>query len=81
MTRNVTLTLDERVLREARILAAERGISLSALLRQELLRLVEAHRGYDKARATALRRLARGQSLGGGPMPRREELHDRGKLR
>jgi hypothetical protein len=81
MTRNVTLTLDSELLREARVLAAEQGISLSALLRQELVRLVEAQRGYAKARGSALRRLARGQSLGGGVLPRREELHERAKLR
>src|SRR5581483_958525 len=35
-SRNITLTLDESTLREARVLAAERGLSVSAFLRQEL---------------------------------------------
>lgn len=81
MTRNITLTLDETILREARVLAAQEGLSVSAFLRKELSRLVEEQRGYAKARESALRRLGRGQSLGGGPLPSREDLHDRAKLR
>jgi hypothetical protein len=79
--RNITLTLDKETLREARVLAAQRGLSVSAFLRRELAGLVERQRGYAKARDAALRRLRRGQSLGGGKLPSREELHDRAKLR
>jgi len=79
--RNITLALDEETLREARVLAAERGLSVSAFLRRELAGLVERQRGYVKARETAIRRLGRGRSLGGGRLPSREELHDRAKLR
>jgi hypothetical protein len=79
--RNITLALDEETLREARVLAAERGLSVSAFLRRELAGLVERQRGYVKARETAIRRLRRGRSLGGGRLPSREELHDRAKLR
>jgi Ribbon-helix-helix protein, copG family len=80
-TRNITLTLDEETLREARVLAAQRGLSVSAFLRLELANLVERQRGYTKARNSALIRLRRGQSLGGGKPVPREELHDRAKLR
>jgi hypothetical protein len=79
--RNITLTLDEETLREARVLAAQRGLSVSAFLRQELATLVERQRGYTRAREAAARRLRRGQSLGGGKLASREELHDRAKLR
>jgi hypothetical protein len=75
--RNITLALDEETLREARVLAAQRGLSVSAFLRSELAGLVERQRGYTKARYAAIRRLRRGQSLGGGKLPTREELHDR----
>ena len=81
MTRNITLTLDVATLQEARVLAAQQGLSVSAFLRKELSRLVEEQRGYGRARESALRRLGRGQSLGGGPVPSRDELHDRAKLR
>jgi hypothetical protein len=79
--RNITLALDEETLREARVLAAQRGLSVSAFLRSELAGLVERQRRYAKARGAAVRRLRRGQSLGGGKRPPREELHDRAKLR
>ncbi len=36
MTRNITLTLDEATLQEARVLAAQHGLSVSAFLRREL---------------------------------------------
>jgi len=81
IARNITLTLDEQTLRDARMLAAERGLSVTALLRQELKGLVDRQRRYAKARESALRRLKRGHSLGGGKLPTREELHDRAKLR
>jgi len=81
MGRNITLSLDEEILREAKILAAEQGLSVSAFLRRELSRLVEDQRGYARARDAALRRLAHGTALGGGKLPAREELHDRAKLR
>jgi hypothetical protein len=79
--RYITISIDQDILREARVLAAERDMSVSAFLRAELVRLVEDQRGYKRARASALRRLARGQSLGGGRLPKREELHDRAALR
>jgi hypothetical protein len=77
VNRNITLSLDEEVLAEARVIAAKNGLSVSALLRRELMRLVEAEGGYVKARESALRRLKAGHHLGGGPLPDREELHDR----
>jgi hypothetical protein len=81
MTRNITLALDEEILREARILAAHQGLSVSGLLRRQLVHLIENERGYAKARASALHRLGRGQVLETGKLPRREELHNRAGLR
>ena len=81
MGRNITLVLDDDILREAKILAAHEGLSVSAFLRRELSRLVEDQRGYARARAAAARRLSHGSALGGGKLPGREDLHDRAKLR
>lgn len=80
-TRNITLTVDEEILVEARVLAAQEGLSVSGLLRRELVHLVERQRGYAKAKESALRRLKKGQSLGVGTPMSREEVHDREKLR
>lgn len=79
--RNITLTVDAETLREAKVLAAQRGLSVSAFLRAEIAGLVERQRGYVKARESALSRLGRGQRLGAGKLPSREELHARAKLR
>ena len=81
IARNITLTLDEETLREARVLAAQRGLSVSAFLRLELAGLVGRQQKYARARAAALNRLRRGQPLGGGKLPSRDEIHDRAKLR
>jgi hypothetical protein len=81
MGRNITLSLDDEILREAKILAAQQGLSVSAFLRRELSRLVEDQRGFVKAKEAAVRRLSHGTSLGGGPLPGRDDLHERAKLR
>jgi len=81
MRRNVTLTLDDDLIHKARVLAARRNRSVSALLREELSRLVAEDEAYQAARRTALERLRRGSRLGGGPLPTRDELHERAHLR
>jgi antitoxin component of RelBE/YafQ-DinJ toxin-antitoxin module len=79
--RNITLTLDEEILSDARVIAARQGLSVSALLRKSLTELVEHQRAYIKARESAMQRLRQGHSLGGTKPASRDELHDRGKLR
>ena len=81
MQRNVTLTLDDDLIHKARVLAARRNRSISALLREELSRLVAEDEAYETAKQAALKRLGRGSHLGGGPLPARDELHDRAGLR
>jgi hypothetical protein len=74
--RNLTIQLDDAVIRHARVVAAHRGLSLSALVAQQLIQLAEADERYERARAVALDALA--DSTGGGaPTWHREELHDR----
>jgi hypothetical protein len=74
---NVTLTIDADLLREARILAAEAGTSVSGLLRDRLEELVRRHKAYDAARRRALARLRKGYDLGFAPPRSRDELHER----
>jgi len=81
MQRNITLALDDDLIRKARLLAARRNRSVSALLREELVRLVTADEAYETAKQAALARLERGTHLGGGSLPAREDLHDRAHLR
>jgi Family of unknown function (DUF6364) len=74
--RNLTIQLDEVIIRHAKVVAARRGLSLSALVAQQLTQLSEADERYERARAVALDALAAATG-GGAPAWRREELYDR----
>lgn len=75
--RNVTLKLDANVIKEARILAAQRGSSISRLLAEKLEELVTEDRGYERARKRAQSRLRSGFDLGWKRPASRGELHER----
>jgi tetrahydromethanopterin S-methyltransferase subunit B len=76
--KNVTVTLDEETARWARIEAARRGVSVSSLLRDLLKERMTTQEGY----ADAMKRYLEQRSSGlGGPLPSRDELHDRASLR
>ena len=77
MKTNLTLKLDKDLLREARILAAEEGRSISALLAERLDELVRERKAFDKARRRALARLRSGLDLGWTPPRSRDELYER----
>ena len=77
MKTNVTLKIETDLLREARILAAEEGTSISAMLAERLEQAVLESRGYQQARRRALARLKRGYDLGWKPARSRDELHER----
>jgi hypothetical protein len=74
---NITLKVEEDLLREARILAAEDGSSVSALLAAQLEHLVREHKGYDQACRSAVARLRSGFDLHWTPTRLRGELHER----
>jgi hypothetical protein len=73
---NLTIQLDADVIRRARIVAANRGTSVSALVARELDRLVEQDARYDDARIRAQELMGRAAPRGGMTW-RRDELHDR----
>ncbi len=77
MKTNVTLKLDANLLKEARILAAEEGSSISRLLAARLEELVRERKGYARARKRALARLRVGMDLGWKRPASRNELHER----
>jgi hypothetical protein len=76
---NITLSLPEEDLREARILAARRGTSVSQLLAHVLRETVERESGYDAAKQRSLALLHEGANLGTGGRVTwsRGDLHDR----
>ncbi|MBV9146494.1 MAG: hypothetical protein JO065_11285 [Acidobacteria bacterium] len=77
MKTNITLKMDTALLREIRILAAEQGSSISALLAAKLEEIVHERKRYDRARRRALARLREGLNLDWTPPSTRAELHER----
>lgn len=77
MKTNVTLKLDADLLREARVIAAEEGRSVSALLTERLESMIRERKFFDKARRRALARLREGLDLQWTPPRSRDELHER----
>lgn len=76
---NVTLALPQSTLVKARKIAVERRTSLSRLLIGLIEELVSADERFRRARERHLTILEKGYELGteGGPLPGREELHER----
>jgi hypothetical protein len=81
MTRsNLTLQLDSDVIRRARIVAAKRGTSVSALVAIQLIELVDEDERVELARGRAQAILGKAVPRGGRSWTR-DELHDRQALR
>jgi hypothetical protein len=76
MKTNVTLKIDAGLLREARVLAAQDGTSISALLSARLEQAVRERKGYHLARRRALARLKTAFDLDWTPSRSRDELHE-----
>jgi hypothetical protein len=66
-SQNITLKISADLVRKAKIVAAERGTSISALLAQRVEDLVGEDAEYEAARRQALQRLDRGWHLGRRP--------------
>ncbi len=73
----VTLRLDAALLREARILAAGEGTSVSRLLAARLEELIRRRKSYEAAQRRALARLRDGRDLGWRKPASRDDLHER----
>ncbi len=75
--RNVTITLDEDVVRWARIRAAERETSVSRLVGELLREKMLEDRSYEVAMREYLTRSARKLRKTGTKYPRRADLYGR----
>jgi hypothetical protein len=81
MKQNITLSLDKELIKKARLLAAQKQVSISRMLGQQLREMVEDAERYDWARRKALEKLKEGFNLGGKITATREELHERQSTR
>ena len=77
MKQNITLALEQELLKKAKVLAAKKDVSVTKLLAEELARMVAADDQYELSKKRALARLKKGFHLGGQILPDREELHAR----
>jgi predicted transcriptional regulator len=78
---NVTLKLDKELLQRVKVLAAEKGTSVSAVMTEKLEEFVKEKDEYNKAMRRALARMKKGWNLGWQKPKSRDELHDRESLR
>jgi hypothetical protein len=77
---NVTVAIERGLLKKARSVAARRGLSVSALLAEELRELVAEDAQYAAARKRAVTLFSMPLALGAAPL-NREALHERTRLR
>jgi len=74
---NVTVSVSRDTLEKARVLAARRSTSISGLLAQQIDALVGEDEAYQRAKRHARAMLRKGFHMGGGPLPTRDEIHER----
>jgi predicted transcriptional regulator len=78
-TQNLTLRLPRSLVRKAKVVAAKRSTSISALLTASLNDLVREEDDHDSAMKRLLDRARKGFHLGTGgrPLASRHNLHER----
>ena len=79
--KNITVSLPDDVYRRARIKAAERDTSVSALVREFLSRLGEEESDFERRRRLQTEVLASVKNFRAGDRVTREEAHERNALR
>ena len=77
MKTNITLKVDADLLRQARILAAEENTSVSQLLAEQLRKVVESRKAYERAKRRAFKLVDEGFDGKWTPPRSRDELHER----
>jgi predicted transcriptional regulator len=77
MKTNITLKLDRDLVRKARVLAAEKDTSVSALLAEQLEKVLNEREQYQAAKKRALAILKKGFNLGYSRPASRNEMHER----
>ncbi len=77
MKQNITLSLDEQTLHQARQLAARRKMSVSRLLTEDIAAQVESDLRYEQAKRQALDWLAHAPLQLGGRYLKRDKTHER----
>jgi hypothetical protein len=77
MKAKLTIQMEADLLREVQRLAANKGVSVSALLSKHFEQIVHNRETYERARKRALTRLREGLDLRWTPLRPRDTLHER----
>jgi plasmid stability protein len=79
--RNITVSLPDDVYRRARIEAAERDTSVSALVREFLIQLGSDESDFERRKRLQDEVVASIRNFSAGDRLRRDEIHDRDAFR
>ena len=74
---NVTLSIDEEKLKQARILALQEGASLNAVIREFVESYIAGHKHYQQVTGRILQQAEHSRYNSGGRTWSREEVHER----
>jgi hypothetical protein len=74
--RNLTISLDEKTIRKAKVVAARKDTSISGLVAAQIEKLIGEEEAYERAEREALAMLDKPFHLG-GVIAKRDELHER----
>jgi plasmid stability protein len=74
---NLTIAIDDEILKQARIRAIEQGTSVNAVLRDYLANYAGTKASQDKAIQRLLRMSRRAKARRGGRQWTRDKLHER----
>jgi len=76
MNKNITLSIDDTLLRKAKYSALEHDMSLSKWVKELIIKTLSKENDYKEARKSALKHLKKGYPLGGSPLTR-EQIYER----
>jgi len=77
MKQNITLSIDQDLIKKVKVMAAQRQTSISGMLSDELRKVIQETEEYQWAKRRAMNNLKKGFHFGGVTMPSREDLHER----
>ncbi len=74
---NITLKLEASLVKAIKVIAAKKGVSISALMAQKLEEEVQQNGDYEQAMKRALALMKESTGLGWQKPKSRDELHER----
>ena len=77
MKQNITLSIEKDIIKKGKLIAAQKGTSLSKMLSDQLKQIIDREEHYEAAKRSALHALKNGFHLGGKITWRREALYGR----